>query len=230
MKRIAFLIITACIGAGLHSQQYNCSCDKINGTHNLYLQNLLISREYYNPIQHYRGDQYFNKWTTGTISLVNGETIGDMMLRYDKFQDELLWLRQGDFKTGVVNKSIVTGFDIYDTDHQLMGSFIKKEIMLLGTGLTDTYLQVLAAGTVNFYVFRNVLKAVSESRTIDHTLYYLEIDSKYYSVPLQRRGLLKTPGIDKEVMRNIIRSNHLSVKKNEANFSKAVYLYNKAIR
>lgn len=227
MKRISFLIIMAYIGAGLHSQQYNCNCEKINGTYDLYLQNLLISREYYNPIQYFGRDQYFNTWTSGTIKLINSETIDDIMLMYDMFQDELLWLRQGDFKTGVVNKAIVGGFDIYDTDHQLIGSFIKKKMKIFGKGLTDVYLQVLAEGTIELYVFRNVSRG--EGITIDHTQYYMEIDSNYYSVPIRRRSLIKTPGIDKEVMRNIIRSNHLSVYENEANFSKAVYLYNKAI-
>ncbi len=227
MKRISFLVIMAYIGAGLHSQQYNCNCDTVNGTHDLYLQNILISHEYYNPIQYLGRDQYFNTWTSGTIKLINGETIDDIMLMYDKYQDELLWLRQGDFKTGVVDKAIVKGFDIYDPDHQLKGSFIKKEIKLLGKGLTNVYLQVLVEGAVNLYVFRNV--SMGEGIAIDHTQYYLEIDSNYYSVPIRRRGLIKTPGIDKEVMRNIIRSNYLSVYENEANFSKAVYLYNQAI-
>ncbi|MBN2482490.1 MAG: hypothetical protein JXB19_12180 [Bacteroidales bacterium] len=229
MKRLFFLLVTACFCAGLHSQQFECDCSETDGSYNSYFQNLLISREYNNPIQHFRGEQFFNVWAPGNITMVNGETVSGMLLRYDKYQDQVLWLRQTDFKTGVINKSIVSGFDVYHEDHQLAGSFIRKKINSPGMGAVDAYLQILTEGPVGFYVFRNVVKAISVSRTVDNNLYYLGIDSNLYPVALRRKSLLRSPGIDKDIMKGIIRSNHLTLYQDEADFTKAVYLYNESL-
>ena len=94
----------------------------------------------------------------------------------------------------------------------------------------DAYLQFLVEGNVSLYVFRNVVSAISESRTVDHTVYYLMVDSSSYMVSMRRKSLLKTPGIDKDIMKGIFQSNRLKVRKNEVNFIRAVYLYNEALK
>jgi hypothetical protein len=230
MKRILLIVLTAYFCSILHSQQYECDCNEVNGSYNNFLQNLLISREYYNPIRHFDGEQYFSAWTPGNITLVNGVTVRDMTIRYDKYLDDILWLRQTDFKTGVINKSIVSGFDLYNTDYQLIGSFVKKRINPPGMAPIDAFLQVLAEGTVSLYVYRNVVQAISVSRTVDNTIYYICIGSDCRSVALRRKSLIKTPGIDKDMMKSIIRSNRLTIYNDETDLAKAVYLYNEAIR
>ena len=152
-----------------------------------------------------------------------------MMLRYDRYSDELLWLRQTDFRTGMINKSVVAGFEFSDEEGQLTRTFVKKEIRRPGMGSFDAYLQILVEGPVSLYVFRNVVQAVSVSKTVDNTLYFLHTGSGWYPVAMRRRSLLKTPGIDIDLMKNIIRSNRLSFHNDESDFTKAVYLYNESL-
>ncbi|MBN1159181.1 MAG: hypothetical protein JXA61_07350 [Bacteroidales bacterium] len=226
MKRIFLFLTAACFCVCLFSQQFECDCSETDGSYNEFLQNLLISREYHNPIQHVRGDQFFNTWNPGDISLVNGDTVREMQLRYDRYQDEVIWLRQTDFKMGVINKSLVAGFDLYNGDHQLTGSFVKKKISVPGMASVEAYLQILTEGHTSLYVYRKVVLAVSVSRTVDNTIYYLCTGSKCSSVALRRKSLLRSPGVDKDLMKDIIRSNRLTLHKDEADFTKAVVLYN----
>lgn len=230
MKKIVFLISVWVIIFPASSQQYECNCSETDGSYNTYLLNLLISREYQNPISYYGGNQYFNSWTIGRVNLTNGATVNNINLRYNKFLDELLWLRTSDFKTGVVNKSIVKGFMIYDEDNQLQGTFVKKKIKTPGMDSINAYLQILAEGELSLYTYRNVVRAISESRIVDNTSYYIFIDEdRYYTIRLKKRILLNIPEIDSEIMKSIIRTNRITFRGDETNFARAVKLYNEAV-
>ena len=212
------------------SQQYDCNCLDTDGSYNTYLLNLLISREYQNPISYYRGDQYFNTWAPGYLNLANGATVTNISLRYNKFLDEVLWLRTSDFKTGIINKSIVSGFAIFDQDNHLLGSFVKRRIKTPGLDSVYAYLQVLAEGELSLYAYRNVVKAISESRTVDNTTYYIFVnEDQYYTIRLKKKSLLRIPVIDSEIMKSIIRTNRIVFRKNETNFAMALKLYNEAL-
>ncbi|MBN2480754.1 MAG: hypothetical protein JXB19_03370 [Bacteroidales bacterium] len=220
------MILMLVVSGLLYSQQYECNCEIQSGSYKKFLQDQLISVQYYNPIQYFRGVQYFNTWTSGNIKLINGEIIRDMTLRYDQYMDELLWLRHSDSAIGILNKSIVAGFDLFDTNGRLLGSFEKIRINLAGMGAIDAYLQVLAKGHVSLYAFRNVVKVIRESRTTNNTLYFIGVNSVPWAVSLRRRSLLNTPGINREAMKGIIRSNRLILRNNEANLARAVSIYN----
>lgn len=230
MKKTLLTVLSLALVLLSAAQQYDCNCVEQDGLYNNYLQNLLISREYYNPVSYYRGDQYFNTWSPGEVVLSNGEKVTGISLRYQKYLDELLWLRNSDFRTAIVSKSIVSGFIIYDENQQTMGRFTKKSIKLPGTVPFDAYVEVLAEGRLDFYVFRNVVKAISESRFVDNTTYYVSLDDGgMRTIRLRRRSLIKLPGIDSELMKNIIRTNHIAFHKDEAQVAAAVRLYNEAV-
>lgn len=208
------------------AQQYDCNCDADTDPGGHKVQSTLVFNEYHNPINNFRGGQFINTWSKGAVTLLTGETINDMMLRYDMFSDELLWLRETDFVTGIVNRNIVSSFRIFTDEKELF--FEKREVKHPGTDTADSYLQMLAEGELDLMVYRNVVKAVSESRTVDNTIYYLYTEDKNFSsVRLNRRSLLNCPGIDRERMKNVLRENKIAPK-NELNFTRAVYLYNQS--
>ena len=223
--RLQGTIVFFMLSASLFSQQYDCNCEGRDSAYADFIRKTLISRQYENPIMGYSGEQYFNNWSPGRIMLENGEIIENMTLRYDMYTDELLWQRTSDFQIGVVNKEIVKGFDFYGNGIQPEISFVKRK--LRSTDTKNVYLQVLAEGDLNFYVFRNLVSAAGENRTVDNTKYYIfSYPVQYTQVRLNRKSLLNLPGVGKEIIQAIIRTNHLSPGGNEADFTKAVYYYN----
>jgi len=227
--KILSFIVFSVLAFAAGAQQYDCNCAVPESTSGGKAANMLVFREYQNPIHNYRGEQFFNQWDEGYIILSNGETINNMTLRYDRFTDELLWLRPGDFVTGVVNKSVIKGFVIYSQD-LLQSYFLKRNIRPPGMDTISSFLHVLAEGDLDLLVYRHVVKAVSESRTVDNTIYYIFTDERnFQAVRLRRRSLTHLQGVDTDLMKSVIKNNRLSVN-NELNFAKAVYLYNEAGR
>jgi hypothetical protein len=218
-------IVFFMMSAGLFSQQYDCNCEGNDPAYADFIRKTVISRQYENPITAYSGGQYFNNWSLGRIILESGEVIENMTLRYDMYTDELLWQRTTDFQIGVVNKELVKGFDFYGNGIQPEVSFVKRK--LRSTDTKYVYLQVLIEGDLSLYVFRNLVSAAGESRTVDNTKYYIFFyPVQYIQVRLNRKSLFNLPGVGKDMIQAIIRTNHLRPGRNEADFTKAVYYYN----
>jgi len=214
----------------VEGQQYDCNCMETDGSYNTFLKNTLISRVYYNTIPHYEGEHYFNSWESGDIFLTSGEEIQNMTLRYDMFMDELLTLRMEDQKIGIVTKPAINGFRLYDRNGNSYALFIRQNIKLPGAPAIDAFLQVLVEGYINMYAFRNLVKAVSASRTTSNLKYFVDVDNqRYLTSRLSKKFLYDIPGIQKEYMKEIISENRLRLRKYESDFIRAVDLYNKAI-
>ena len=99
-----------------------------------------------------------------------------------------------------------------------------------GRAAFDAYLEVITEGDIDFYAYRNVIRAVSESRVIDNTVYYICMgDDRVYTIRLNKKSLIHLPGIDSDLMKTIIRTNRIIFRKNEASVAAAVRLYNKTI-
>jgi hypothetical protein len=223
--RVLGTIVFLMLSAGLFSQQYDCNCEVSDSVYADFIRKTLISRQYENPITGYSGGQYFNNWSPGRIILASGEIIENMTLRYDMYMDEVLWQRTTDFQIGVVNKEIVKGFDFYGDGIQPEVSFVKRK--LRSTDTKNVYLQILIEGNLSLYVFRNLVSAAGESRTVDNTKYYIfSFPVQYIQVRLNRKNLLNLPGVGKDTIQAIIRTNRLNPIRNEADFTKAVYYYN----
>jgi hypothetical protein len=145
-------------------QQYDCNCSEPLIVDGNYTLNRLVFREYHNPINSYRGEQFLNEWAKGNINLVNGEKINNITLRYDMFSDELLYLREDDFVTGIVNKDDCEHFQISASQSEL--SFVKKQIKLPHWMPGFRTCRSLSMVKPDLLVFRSVVKAISESRQL----------------------------------------------------------------
>jgi hypothetical protein len=187
----------------------------------------LMGREYQNPVEWYRGEQFFNVWATGDLIFKNGITVTGIRLQYEKYLDELLWLRE-DFKIGIINKSLISAFRLYDSSHDAMDSFIIKSVRLpFEKDATDHYLQVLAAGKISLYVSRRVAKSSNEL-TLDNITKYMVSDGKTIDViALNKRNLLHIPSVDREKMKAILKINKINVRGRELDFARALEIYNK---
>ena len=225
MKRIymILLILPAVIHAGAQPETCSCSSD---ANYSVWLQEGFIAKEYTNPVKGYEGTQYLRDWLYGKLELKNGDTISNIILRYDRYLDELLWLRKEDYRKGVINKENVTGFTLIDEFARQEMSFTRRKILLPWIDSTEVFLQVLVAGNISYHVYRKLKEEAVEFRLIDNTRHIISHEGKDYAVSLRRSSLLNLPFINKTEMKKILRKNHLVIRDNEQALALAIYNYN----
>lgn len=192
------------------------------------LESTLLGFEYNNPVKGYKGEQYFGYWNWGEIELKNGDVIKNIVLRYDKYLDQLLWMRKKDSKIGIVAKDAVASFRLYKDEKriELLAVFRYKRVSLNGLDTTKVFLQELADGDPGLYVYRNVKIVSSTEYNLDESpLYFICNVNKIYRVSLRRRSLLKCPAIDKTRMKPIIRAEGFLFNQNEQAMAHVIKSY-----
>jgi hypothetical protein len=230
MKHFVLFIIVTGIYSNIIAQQSNTDC-KSDENYVSFLRKGLMGLEYKDALKGFTGNRYFGPWSTGEVILQNGDIITHIpLLRYEQYSHELLWLRKRDMKTGIFNKDQVKAFNLFDESNNFEASFVKIRTKLkFDSDSTDRYMQVLESGKFTLYVYRSVIKAVSEFVLVDNTKYLIFNNGQYTLVSLNRRSLMQIPTIDKYRMKLVIKSNNLKVKRNEPDFVRAVKLYNQTL-
>ena len=193
------------------------------------LRNGLMGFEYRNSAERYKGNQYFNDWVKGDVYLENGDVIYNIYLRYDKFMDEVLWLRETDFKTGVLPRGDINGFVIYNERKELLAEFSRRRIKLpYKSDSSETFLQILVKGNLELFAYRKVTQSANDFTFRDDTRYLLFCNGiSYYTFPSKSK-LLKVPGIDGAKMKAVLKSNKVRLDGTEYSLMRAVELYNKS--
>jgi hypothetical protein len=208
-----------------YSQQNDCACSA-EREYDAQLQEGLISFEYRIRVNDDEGLQYFNNWAPGEVMLNNGDIMQNLYLRYNKFLDELLYLRQSDFRVGILKKDAITGFRILNDVNQLSSLFVKKKVLLAKADSTEVYLHLLASGLLNLYAYRNVSITNSRYTLGDNTKYLIVVSGGQHFVTLKRKSLLEIPLVLKNDMKTILRANRITPDNNEREFIRAISIYN----
>ncbi len=200
-----------------------------SGNYENTLRNGLMGFEYRNSADQYKGDQYFNAWSDGVVNLANGDVISHITIRYDKYMDELLWLRETDFKTGVLAKESISGFIILSTKTESAAEFIHKKIKLpYKADSSDVFLQILVRGDLQLYAWRKVIQSANDFTLLDDTRYLLFNRDLFYFMGGGRRQLIRTPCIDEVRMKKVLKSNRIHPNGTESSLIKVIDLYNKS--
>jgi len=229
MKNLYLLIWLSLGLSNLYSQQSDCNCP-VDDDYEMQLQTALIGTEYHNPLAGYEGTQFFSYWTQGEVVLNNGDVIKNIYVRYDKYLDELLWMRNSDFKAGILKKGAIAGFMLYDDRNKLSATFTKKIIILPFIDSADTYLQVLVSGDLSLYAYRNTSVIWREYKLLNNNKYLISAGGEYHWVDLKRKSLLDVPILQRTKMRSVLRSNKIMVRNDESEMARAIGLYNAAPR
>jgi hypothetical protein len=188
----------------------------------------LMGFEYRNSAERYKGDQYFNSWTKGDVNLENGDVISNIFLRYDQFMDEVLWLRETDFKTGVLPRGDIRGFVLYNQQKEILAEFVRRGVKLpYKSDSSETFLQVLVKGRLELFAYRKVKQSANDYRLDEDTRYLLFTNGKSYFVDAGKRQLGKVPEIDETKMKAIFKSNHFKPDGTENSLIRFIDLYNK---
>jgi hypothetical protein len=226
MKNLIVSIILVLItNAGLLSQEYYCNCiEDISITEDF--QRKLSGRFFVNRIMDY-GSQFFYKWANGDVIMNDGQIIRNKYIRYNRYSDELLWLRKSDYKTALLDKETIDEFIIYTEDNSPYAHFRKARIKKwYQFDSTDVFLQILTEGNISLYVFRTVTVIRNKIEIYDKDIYYLLMNNNYHRIDASRLGLIRALPQNKTELKQIIRKNKLKVK-SEPHLIKAIELLNK---
>jgi hypothetical protein len=190
-------------------------------------RNGLMGFEYRNAAARYKGNQYFNDWQKGDVNLENGDVISNIYLRYDQYMDEVLWLRETDFKTGVLPRGDIRGFVIYNDRKEIVAEFTQRMVKLpFRSDSAETYLQVLATGNLELLAYRRVKQAANDYTLHDDTRYLVSSGGSLYYVGASKRLLLKVPGIDEVKLKAVLKSNRIRLDGTEYSLVRVINLYN----
>jgi hypothetical protein len=225
MRNILFIFILS-IPIAVFSQEGGTICDTSSAHIDKMLGAKILARTFVNTLVS-NNNQFYNNWAEGDIILSDENVIKNELLRYNSYIDEFLWLRKTDFSAGIIYKSTVREFTIYNEDKTTIARF--KNLKVRNWYALDssyTYLQVLAEGRLSLYVQRRMVNIDKSSKElVQKDLYYLYKDGQFHSFVPNRMNLYRVMKVEKENMRKIIRSSHLRIRK-EAQLTEAIKKYN----
>ena len=188
--RTILTLFLSCLYFPLTGQQYNGDCNS-DSDYAAFLQIGLQGFEYSNPFENYEGTPYFSKWTKGEVILINGDEIKNIYLRYEMYIDALLWLRESDYKQGIIQKQGITGFSLYNTAGEITATFVRKRYKQpYEADSTDAFFQILVSGELAFYARRKVIESPNDYKLIEDTRYMLGNKDGTIPLVLKRKVLL----------------------------------------
>jgi hypothetical protein len=214
---------------GLHSisfsQKGNPVCDTSAYIDKM-LGSKLLAKIFINPMVS-NVAQFYCPWLNGDVILSNGSKVKNELLRYNSLLDELLWLRKSDFSSGIVYKSTVDEFVLYNDQNVQIARFKKTKLRnWYDLDSSYLYLQVLSEGQISLYVQRRMLNIdKSTKELVVKDQYYIKRNGIYYNFIPSRMNLYRVMKEDKEKMRKIVRGSHLKVRQ-EAQLTDAIKKYN----
>ena len=193
------------------------------------LRNGLMGFEYRNSAERYKGNQYFRDWARGDVYLENGDVISNIFLRYDQYMDEVLWLRETDFKTGVLPRGDIMGFVIYNERKEPLAEFLRRRIKLpYKSDSSETFLQVLVKGNLELFAYRKVMQSANDYTLLNDTRYLIFSNGNSYYTGASKRQLFKVPYIDEVKMKAVLKSNKVRLDGTEYSLTRVIDLYNKS--
>ncbi len=227
MKNLFFLIILIIAGSmKVFSQDY-CDCSK-KDMDSADFERKLSGQIFISRLKSHKV-QYFYKWTEGDIIMSDGYVIKNKLIRYNRYYDELIWLRRKDYKTAIVDKETVSGYILYNDEKAPYASFKKIRIKnWYELDSTDVYFQVLAEGPVSLYAFRRTILISNKNEAYEKDEYYLYKENEYFKIEPRRINLVKKLPEYKSQLRQVLRKNRLKVRY-EPQLIKAIVLLNKSL-
>lgn len=165
-------------------------------------------------------EQFTSDWARGEVVFVNGTIAKNSMLRYNCWKDELIWLRDSDFKRGTVIKSLVKEFNI---ENKRFINYYDS----IGLIKQNIYLEILTEGNIAFYCHRKVSYIKSSNTFTNKHQFYLKKDGDLIKVKLRKSSFLNLfTEIEQKEFKSILRENKIKFK-DEYQVARAIELFNK---
>ena len=178
-----------------------------------------LTGEIYFDKKGFKGEQFYNKeWQNGDIELSTGETIYNSKLKYSILQDEVIWFNENINQQIQLDKPLIIGFVLKNN-----GGTVTHFVQIQSTN--PFFAEIAAEGSYSLYIQRRV-KITNEDVNIDGgnyrlqkitpaPLYHIKTESgKLFSTDkISKSALFKALPEQKEQIMQIIKSNHLKLKK-----------------
>lgn len=210
-----------------NAQQQYCNCSSADQKE--IFKEKLAGRDF-NDFYRHDNLQFFNSWTPGTIITDQGKSIQNIYLRYNRLLDELLWLRQSDYMTIVLEKEMIDHFFINDAEGS---EVLFEQIQLpsvLGGESKNVFLQVLYKGMISLYVQRKAEVLKSNNELITGNFYYLNRGEDWKRFKANRLSFMRLfEKEEKSVIRKLRREYGLSLK-DEQDIRELIGLYDQMDR
>lgn len=155
-------------------------------------------------------EQFYNEWQKGVICFNNGRFSDTVTIRYNRWTDELLWLRESDYKTAAVIKDIVTGFVFFDDNKTTTFKKISETVNFV---TKDIYVEVISSGKVSLLGLRKVIYNKANNSFTQNNIYYIENDGQVVKSGINKKSFLNgfTPA-EQDIIIDIMHKNHYKFK------------------
>lgn len=161
--------------------------------------------------------QFNDDWHYGDILLSDGKIIKNQRIRLNNFLNELLWLRETDYKIGILIKESINEFIIYSEGETTDKIFTKiKFPESLLENEKEIFVQVLVESEDTIICHRKFNKV---GQLDDYSLtnqYYLIRNGRFYRFFPRRFSIFNLyENEENKKMKSIIRSGHLHIRKED---------------
>jgi hypothetical protein len=169
----------------------------------------------------HKGIHFRDEFLPGKIWFTNGDSLGDLSLRYNSFEDQLIWLSK---KHGQVllDRATIAKFSFKNRDTAFL--FKKLQLPAADTGFS----QVCYEGEIKLYVKRKSVPYTSYIRNSikyykyrQAPVYCLMVRGKVYIINRNIKNLYQLFPAKEDAIRNSIRGKRLHFKR-EGDFIKAI--------
>lgn len=160
--------------------------------------------KYYNKLPS-KQEQFYNDWTPGKIVYKNGKISDSILIRYNSWTDELLWLRISDYKQGVVIKDLVKEFFFYSKNNTPSMHFFNTQKNYRQLPV-NCYIEALNKGNTQLLCFRKMTYIKGNNLFSNNYQYYLKRDSVIEKVNLNKKSILSNfPVSERDKLKAILK-------------------------
>jgi hypothetical protein len=184
------------------------------------------------------GKQFYNDvWEKSDIRLNSGEYVTNKQLKYNTYEDEVIWFQPDSFREVKLEKHFIDEF-YFKNENKSLARFRRIQFKLPQmTDSSDIFVEVLFEKRMSLFAFRNVKvegtldrveKGIMYSfdKLVPNPLYILNLPQRRSAVfkRIRRNAILKSLPVDyKAKVKEIIQQNHLSIR-NEQDLIKLMNL------
>lgn len=166
---------------------------------------------------------FLSDWSGGTVILINDARVDKVLLRYDCTKDEILWLRDSDLKTILLDKEKIKGFILQDQEEKPI-EFKKVKLPPSIHNENESFVQVLVEGKLSLYLHHK-WEMSSLDEIYVRNRYFLCKDGVYIHCKPSKRNIKRIFKDAKPTIKEIITESGLKIR-NEDDLIRFVEKYN----
>jgi hypothetical protein len=217
MKKYLFITIVFCFHLTISAQP---DLHLKTSANEDFIFQMLTGEAYSDPGLTHKGIYFQEAFLPGKVKFNNGDSVDNILLRYNGFEDQLIWLSK-DFGQVKLDKAPIAEFELNNSGS---ASHFKN----IAAGETGVFVQICYEGKVKLYVQRKIVPHTDYIKNGIHYYkykslpqYFLMINNRFFAVNRSINSIYQLFPAKKEEIRRAIRGNNLK-DRNEDEFIKLI--------